>query len=123
MFPVKIYEEVACMHLQKIQTYFATTILRAHAERKGQRIEGYGKMKFEAVSGIVLTMLFIGILTLGFDIQPVKASATIYIRADGSVYPSTANITTSGNITYTFTDNNYDSIVIQRSKIVVNGAG
>ena len=42
-------------------------------------------MKLKAVSGIILTLLFIGMLA--FDIQPVKASGNIYIRADGSVDP------------------------------------
>jgi parallel beta-helix repeat protein len=62
-------------------------------------------------------------LTLAFNIQPVEAGGTIYIRADGSIDPLTANITTADNVTYTFTDNNYDSIVIQRSDIIVDGNG
>jgi len=62
-------------------------------------------------------------LTLAFNIQLVKASGTIYIKADGSIDPPTANITTVDNITYTFTDNNYDSIVVERDNIVINGAG
>jgi parallel beta-helix repeat protein len=83
--------------------------------------EGYRKMKLKAVSRIMLTLLLIGILTLAFDIQPVEASGTIYIRADGSVDPPTANITTVDNVTYTFTDNINDSIVIERDNIVVDG--
>ena len=55
------------------------------------------------VSGITLTLLLIGMLTLAFDIQTVRASGTIYIRADGSIEPSTANITSADNITYYFT--------------------
>ena len=35
--------------------------------------EGYRKMKFKAVSGIMLTLLLVGMLTLTFNIQPVKA--------------------------------------------------
>jgi len=77
----------------------------------------------KTVSGIMLSLLLIGMLILTFNIQPVKASGTIYIRADGSVDPSTANITSSDNITYTFTGDIYDSIVVERDNIVVDGAG
>jgi parallel beta-helix repeat protein len=37
--------------------------------------------------------------------------------------PPTAPITTADNVTYTFTGNIYDSIVIERSNIIVNGSG
>jgi len=81
-------------------------------------------MKLKAVSGIMLTLLLLGMLILRFNIQPVKAElGTIYIRADGSVEPSTANITSSDNVTYYFTDNIYDEIVVERDNIVVDGAG
>jgi len=56
-------------------------------------------------------------------IRPVEASGTIYIKADGSVSPSTAKISSFDNVTYTFTDNNYDSFVVQIDNIVVDGAG
>jgi len=59
---------------------------------------------------------------LAVNIQPVKASGTIYIRADGSV-EGTDKISTVDNITYTFTDNIYDSIVVERDNIVADGAG
>ena len=74
-------------------------------------------------AGILLTLLFIGMLTLAFNIQPVEASGTVYIRADGSVDPSTAHISSVDNITYTFTGNIYDSIVVERSNIIINGDG
>jgi len=80
-------------------------------------------MKYKAVSGIMLTLLLIGMLTLAFNIQLVKASGTIYLRADGSIDPPTANITTVDNVTYTFTGNVNDSIVVERDNIVVDGAG
>jgi parallel beta-helix repeat protein len=63
---------------------------------------------------------------LAFEIQSVKAaSETIYIRADGSIDPPTAPISTTDNITYMFTDNIYNSsgISVQKSDIVVNGNG
>jgi len=86
--------------------------------------EGHRKMRLKAVSGIMLSLLLIGMLILAFNIQPVKASGTIYIRADGSIEPSTANISTVDNVTYTFTDNIFNqSIVLERDNIVIDGAG
>jgi len=46
----------------------------------------------------------------------------IYIMTDGSVDPSTAPILNVGGIYYTFTADIYDSIVIERDNIVVDGA-
>jgi len=77
----------------------------------------------KTVSGIMLTLLLIGMLTLAFNIQPVEASGTIYIRADGSIDPPTANITSVDNVTYVFTDNNYDEIVVERNNILIDGNG
>ncbi len=72
----------------------------------------------------MLTLLLLSMLTLAFNIQPVKAvGGIIFIRADGSIDPPTANITSVDNVTYYFTDNNYDSIIIGRDNIVVDGAG
>jgi hypothetical protein len=63
-----------------------------------------------------------GSLLLVFNITPVKAeSGTIYIRADGSIDPPTAPISTVDNITYTPTDNIInESITIQRDNILVD---
>jgi len=54
----------------------------------------------------------------------------IYIRADGSVYPDTAPISSADNITYTLTDNiagnvswGSSAVVIQRDNIIIDGAG
>lgn len=68
-------------------------------------------------------LLPIGIVTLAFNIQPVKASGTIYIRADGSIEPSTAPIFSADNVTYTFADNINDEIVIERDNVVIDGKG
>gem|GEM_PF-1998798 len=52
----------------------------------------------------------------------VQASETIYIKADGSVSPSTAPITREGNI-YVFTaDITNNSIVIEKSNVEIDGA-
>ena len=79
-------------------------------------------MKRKAVLAIMLTLLFIGILSLTFGIQQVEASGTITIKADGSV-EGTTDISNVDNVTYTFTGNINDSIVIERDNIVVDGAG
>ena len=70
----------------------------------------------------IICLLFTVFLVELSYIQPVKASGTIYIRANGSIDPSTASIHRDGN-TYTFTDNINDSIEIERGNIVIDGAG
>jgi len=91
-------------------------------------------MKLKAVSGIMLILLFIGMLTLAFNIQPVKSdwtwTETVYIKADGSIEPDIAPISSDDNITYTLTDNilgnvpdSQSAIVVERDNIIVDGAG
>lgn len=54
----------------------------------------------------------------------MKASPqTIYIRSDGSIDPPTAPISSVDNIIYNFTDNISDSIVVERSNIIIDGKG
>jgi parallel beta-helix repeat protein len=77
----------------------------------------------KTVSGILLFLLLISTLTVAFNIQPTKASGTIYIRADGSVEPPDAPISSIDNVTYTFTADIYDEIVVERDNITVDGAG
>ena len=79
-------------------------------------------MLTKTVSGMMLTLLLMGMLTLAFNIQPVNAVENIYIRPDGSVDPPTAPITRDGDV-YTFTDNIHDPVVVERNNIVVDGAG
>jgi uncharacterized repeat protein (TIGR02543 family) len=74
-------------------------------------------------SGIIVALLFSSLFMFASAVQPVKAQGTIYIRANGSIDPPTANITTSDSITYTFTGNNYLPIVVQRSNIIIDGNG
>lgn len=47
----------------------------------------------------------------------------VYIKADGSIDPSTAPISSADNITYTFTNNLYYPIIVERDNIVVDGVG
>jgi len=75
-----------------------------------------------SLSGIMVILLLTSMLALAFNIQSAGASGTIYIRADGSV-EGTDKIFTMNNITYTFTDNIYDSIVVERDNILLDGQG
>jgi lysozyme len=81
----------------------------------------------KSVSGILLFLLLVSTLTLAFKIRLVKAEGgTIYIRADGSIDPPTAPISTFDNVTYTLTGNiisDADGIVVERSNIIIDGAG
>jgi len=60
-------------------------------------------------------------IVVGF-VRPAVAEGTIYIKADGSVV-GTTHISSVDNVTYIFTDNINDSIVVERDNIVVDGAG
>jgi hypothetical protein len=72
----------------------------------------------------------------GFPIQPtcwihdgiVRVAGSspgeiIRINSDGSIAPPTANLTTTDNVTYTFTDHNNASLVVMRDSTIVDGAG
>jgi hypothetical protein len=76
-------------------------------------------MKEKSVSGIILTVLLIGVLASQVNIQPVKASGTIYIKADGSIDPSTAPIQRNGDL-YVFTNSANDSVTVERDNIVID---
>jgi len=71
-------------------------------------------------------MLLVGTLGLSFKVQRVEASGTIYIRADGSIDPPDAPISTVDNVTYTLTGNitsDANGIVVERNNVVVDGNG
>ena len=81
------------------------------------------KQFFSTISGVVVMLLLTSVL-IAFDVQTVKASSrTIYIRADGRIIPDTAPISTLDYVTYTFTGNINETIVVERDNIVVDGAG
>jgi parallel beta-helix repeat protein len=72
-------------------------------------------------------MLFLGGTMSGvFEVRRVEESGTIYIRADGSIDPPDAPISTVDNVTYTLTGNitsDADGIVVERDSIMVYGQG
>jgi parallel beta-helix repeat protein len=73
-----------------------------------------------------LMLLLVGTLSGVFEVRRVEASGTIYIRADGSIEPPDAPISTVDNVTYTLTDiisSDGDGIVVERDNIVIDGTG
>jgi parallel beta-helix repeat protein len=72
---------------------------------------------------ILFSILLSSMLLSTFDVESINAAGTIYINADGSISPPEAPISSHDNITYTLTGNVADSIVIQRSNIILDGAG
>ena len=77
-------------------------------------------MKKIVLLAFVLLLLSTAVV-VGF-VSPVVAEGTIYVRSDGSVDPVTAPIQRDGNV-YTFTSDIFDSIIVERDNIVVDGAG
>jgi parallel beta-helix repeat protein len=79
------------------------------------------------VSGIVLALLLVSMWTGVFRTELVKAlNETVYIRADGSIDPPDAPISTVDNVTYTLIGNitsDADGIVVERSNIIIDGNG
>ncbi len=74
---------------------------------------------------LVLAIIFLLLATMLISVNQVNSQTpleTIIIQPDGTVSPATAAIQQNGN-TYTFTDTVYAALKIQKSNIVLNGAG
>jgi parallel beta-helix repeat protein len=71
---------------------------------------------------VTLLVVLLGFMLVAHQLYMAKASGTIYIKANGLV-EGTDKITNENNVTYTFTDNIYDSIVVERSDIIIDGNG
>ena len=72
---------------------------------------------------VTLTIVSASLSNFSPAVRVVMANGTIYVRADGSIDPPTAPISTADNITYVFIGDFSDSIVIERDNILVDGAG
>lgn len=75
---------------------------------------------------MILVPLLVIILPIALEAQTTEASEPIYIRADGSIDPPTAPISTSDNLTYILTGNitsDANGIVVERDSIIVDGNG
>ena len=93
-----------------------------------QRKEKREKNVRKLVSGLMLILWLLSILSVAVNIEPARSewTGTIYIRADGRIDPSDAPVITDDNITYTLTDNITSSnsgIIVERDNITINGAG
>ena len=82
-----------------------------------------GRRKVGLVFGVWAFLLLTAVFSVVLNVRLVRASGTIYIRADGSIDPPTTPITSADNVTYTFNDNIYDSIVVERNSTIIDGAG
>jgi parallel beta-helix repeat protein len=81
--------------------------------------------KLQKKIGLIILLLEITLILAGFitvKSENTTALQTIIIQPDGSISPSTVPINHVGN-TYTFTDNIYATMKIQKSNIVLDGAG
>lgn len=79
------------------------------------------RRKFVSMTTISLVLVLLSVL---LRIQVVEAVIPyVYIRADGSVDPSFAPISSVDNITYTFTNDLYIPVIVERDNIIIDGAG
>ncbi len=79
-------------------------------------------MRKNIVCSLISVFVLMGLLCASFSVRKVEASGTITIKADGSVN-GTAYIVSDDNVTYTFTADIADTIVVQRSNITIDGNG
>jgi len=86
-------------------------------------VEKTGRSLRRVGSSLIVALLFLGFFLSTSSVQSAKAQSeeNIYINLNGSITPSTANITTRDNVTYAFTGNNYLPIIVNRSNIIING--
>ncbi len=70
---------------------------------------------------LALLLILCSVLVTLPNIVVVEANGTTYIRADGSV-EGTDTIQRDGNV-YTFTDNIYEPLVVEKDNIIIDGAG
>jgi parallel beta-helix repeat protein len=71
----------------------------------------------------LIILLVLSFIFVSFGVQSARADTPIYIKADGSIQPSTSNITTVDNVLYTFTGNNSNRLVVEKDNIAINGMG
>jgi parallel beta-helix repeat protein len=79
-------------------------------------------MQRKRTLAFVLVFVFSSMLTLSGRVQILEASGlTIYIRANGSIYPPAAPISNLNNSTYTLMDDINGSLVVERDNIIIDG--
>ncbi len=75
----------------------------------------------EQKTALILLLILCFALIFISEIGIVKAESTVYIRDDGTV-EGTDKILRDGNL-YTFTDNIYSPIVVEKDDVVIDGEG
>jgi len=88
--------------------------------------KGYGKMKLKAVSGMMLILLFIGILTLAFNVQQVKSEPTTWtVDDDGEANFQTIqeaiNAASPNDTIYVYNGTYYEKVVINKNNLTLIG--
>ena len=77
--------------------------------------------------GLVFSLCAVVLLSAAFaatlNVPKVLAQGTITILPNGTISPLTAPIATTDNVTYTFTDNASEEIVVQRNNVIIDGKG
>ena len=71
----------------------------------------------------ILAAVILLTLVCSGKIYLASANPSIYIRANGTIDPPSASISTLDNITYVLTGNISDRIVVQRNSIIIDGHG
>ena len=75
-----------------------------------------------SASLLALLQILCSVIVAFPNVEIVKAEGTIYIRGDGSVEGTDKITQRNGNI-YTFTNNIFNEIKVQRGNCVIDGAG
>jgi len=75
----------------------------------------------ERRAALILLLILFSLLVSLPQIGVVNAESTIYIRADGSI-EGTDRVQRDGNV-YTFSDDIYNEIIVEKDDIVIDGAG
>jgi len=114
--------EFACTHNK--QRYAYRRFLHTYLFSQSSPLKlGNDELLKRIIPKIIMVALLASMLA-SVEIQPAKAELNIYIRADGTVDPSTAPILNIDNVTYVFTDDVLNgSLIVERDNIVVDGAG
>ena len=80
-----------------------------------------------AATSLLVVLLVLGTVATAEDLPPaVRTSSAVFIRADGSIDPPTAPISTLDNVTYTLIGNitvDASGIVIEKDSVKLDGAG
>ena len=80
-----------------------------------------GRLQRKLAAVVAFSLMIFLALALPFEIRPAEASGAIYIKADGSIKPLSAPISTIDNTTYLVTGKINDEIIVQRNSVTIEG--